>query len=286
MEKRKNSALTMMLSNLFNGTLIAFLFVLKWLGRMLFALLPGIVAVAIVAFVVATMFNASNMLGNVAGVLFGIWGAALLGSKSFSSWGAALLGSNTITPIDTSKITLPSVEPFNELSQLTTMRYNYANIVTISTEMPPALQALYGSSLALVAVGHIEAGVDMGQMTQEDIAYDGETRTLTLNIPAPTLTTCYLDTQRTYVADQRTGVFASNQPRLNDESRRYALRRFRDMAQEEGILADAQAKAEAVVKGFAETLVNAPLPADAVPVTVVVTTKPAPENAPLVETCR
>lgn len=273
MEKRKNSALTMMLSNLFNGTLIAFLFVLKWLGRMLFALLPGIVAVAIVAFVVATMFNASNMLGNAAGVLF-------------SSWGAALLGSNTITPIDTSKITLPSVEPFNELSQLTTMRYNYANIVTISTEMPPALQALYGSSLALVAVGHIEAGVDMGQMTQEDIAYDGETRTLTLNIPAPTLTTCYLDTQRTYVADQRTGVFASNQPRLNDESRRYALRRFRDMAQEEGILADAQAKAEAVVKGFAETLVNAPLPADAVPVTVVVTTKPAPKNAPLVETCR
>ncbi len=264
MEKPKRTPIR--LGQLVGNTLGGFV----WL---FFKVLPGLLVIVVAIVVLAIAVNFSNSLSNGIGTFF-------------SSMGEMLAGANTTSEIDISQIRIPEVEPFNELSQLTTMRYNYANIVTISTEMPSVLQALYGNSLALVAVGHIEAGVDMGQLTREDMVYDGETRTLTLNIPAPILTACYLDVQKTYVAEQRTGIFAPNQPRLSDESRRYALLRFRDIATEEGIITDAQAKAESVVQNFASTLINVQVGEGDPAVNVVVTTKAPLENAPLVETCR
>src|SRR5690606_38453771 len=57
-------------------------------------------------------------------------------------------------------IYVPDVERVQALSALTTTRYNYANIVTGQTQVPGLLDRLYGESLVMVAVVHIDAGID------------------------------------------------------------------------------------------------------------------------------
>jgi hypothetical protein len=150
---------------------------------------------------------------------------------------------------------VPNVEPFTNLSALTTITYNYSNAVTVTTDMPPAIQALYGNSQVLIAVGSIEAGVNLGDLTPQDIVYDEAQSTLTLTLPPAKITNCYLNDQETYVAERVSGLFAADSTVLDTESRRYALQQFLTLAQEGNILLEAQGRAATIVQEFAQSLV-------------------------------
>lgn len=162
-------------------------------------------------------------------------------------------------PAATRVINLPNVEALEALSDLTTVRFNYARVVTSTSDMPPLLQGIYGNSLVMIAVGSIEAGIDLSQMSAEDLRYDSASNTLNVTIPAPRLQTCYLNEQQTEIVERSSGVFAPNQPSLDNDSRRFALRQFRDMAlagmgnggeEQRTILAEAQLEAGKVVSQF------------------------------------
>jgi len=152
-------------------------------------------------------------------------------------------------------VVLPPIEPIQALSELTTTRYNYANIVSSQSDMPAVLARLYGESLVMVAVGHIEAGVNINEITTEDLTFDAESGVLTLRLPAPTLQSCFLNENESYVAERRTGLFARPSPDLDSDSRRFALRQFRDQALEEGILEETANEAEAVMREFLSVVV-------------------------------
>jgi hypothetical protein len=142
------------------------------------------------------------------------------------------------------------VEKVQNLSQLTTVRYNYSGIVDTSTDMPSLLNALYGQQLVLIAVGHITAGVDLSQLSEEDVTInDG---ILTINLPAASLQDCFLNEQETYVAERSSGAFAhtTGQSNIDAESRRYAVRQFRDTALDKGILTEAQISAQKAIQEF------------------------------------
>jgi len=146
------------------------------------------------------------------------------------------------------------VEKVQNLSQLTTVRYNYSGIVTTSTDMPGLLNALYGQQLVLIAVGHITAGVDLSQLTEEDVTLnDG---VLTINLPAASLQDCFLNEQETYVAERSGGAFShtTGQNNIDAESRRYALHQFRDTALEKNILLEAQTSAQKAIQEFIAAL--------------------------------
>src|SRR5699024_4539944 len=49
-------------------------------------------------------------------------------------------------------IVIPQVERLQKLQDLTTVKFNYAGAVTVSQDIPPALQPLYGNEQTLVAV--------------------------------------------------------------------------------------------------------------------------------------
>lgn len=147
-------------------------------------------------------------------------------------------------------IYIPPVERVQALSRLTTTRYNYAQIVTGQREMPAWLAGLYGDGLVMVAVGHIDAGIDVSQMSEEDIAYDSETNTLSLTLPFPTVQNCFLDENLSYTVERNTAFFGQAMTNLEDDVRQYAVREFRDKAIEEGILDDAKLEAEAVLTEF------------------------------------
>ncbi len=149
-------------------------------------------------------------------------------------------------------VILDSVE---QLSALTTTRYNFASLVTSTRDMPPLLQLLYGQRQVLIAVGHVTAGIDLAQLTDQDITQEGDT--LTLRLPAPQLFDCFLNEGDSYIAESTSGVFAGTASNLNEAARRFAVQQFRDSALEAGILAEVRAQAQTALGQFL-TLVNLP----------------------------
>lgn len=178
-----------------------------------------------------------------------IGGLILLSGVTINSFFDGVFDIFDRQPVDYS-VFVPVVDRVSELSELTTMRYNYANIVTSQFDMPEVLRALYGDRLVMVAVGHIEAGVDLDQLTQEDIVIDEETGILRVTLPPVTLQNCFLDESKIQVISRETGLFAAPPTSLDSAARRYAIRQFRDQAIEEGLLTDAQTEAERVIREF------------------------------------
>jgi hypothetical protein len=176
---------------------------------------------------------------------------------------------------------IPTVEKITQLARLTSVRFNYANMITIKTEMPALLQGLYGENQVLVAVGHVESGIDLSKLQPSALVYDETTNTLTITLPPPELFECFLSEKDTYVAQRNSGIFAAASPQLDVASRRFAIQQFKLKAQEDGILAEAQAQAETTLREFI-TLFNDSASA---PTIVFVATPPDP-NAPLPATCQ
>lgn len=158
--------------------------------------------------------------------------------------------------LDLDDIYIPPVERVQALSELTTTRYNYAEVVSSQVDMPAWLSALYGDSVVMVLVGTIEAGIDVSQITEEDITFDEARQVLTVTLPAPILQSCFLDESQSYVVQRETAVFADPVDNIEDSLRGNALRHYRDTAIEEGILLDAETDARNSLVELLAILVN------------------------------
>ena len=146
-------------------------------------------------------------------------------------------------------IILDSVE---QLSVLTSTRYTYSNLVTSEREMPGALSILYGERLVLVAIGHVTAGVDLSQLTEDDIVIEGDT--IHIQLPPAQLQDCFLNEAASYVVSRDTGVFSRSAPQLDTAARRFAVQQFRDAAIEQGILDEAGGQAGIALGTFIDLL--------------------------------
>ena len=134
------------------------------------------------------------------------------------------------------------LERIQLVSELTTVRYTYSNIITSERDLPPLLEGLYRDKLVLVAVGYVTAGIDLSKLSADNVEFDGDTIRVTL--PAPELFDCFFSEPDSYVASRETGFFAAPSPDLDLQARRFAIRHFRDAALEKGILTEAAGQAE------------------------------------------
>lgn len=150
----------------------------------------------------------------------------------------------------TRNLTVPIVERIQNLKELKTVRYNFSNIVQSEVEMPPLLAGLYGDNIVMIAVGHIEAGIDLALLTPEDLIVTDNT--LTIALPAPFILSCYLDEQQSQIVERNRGVFASTGVQLDNAVRRFALEQFIEMALEDGILTDAATEGEVTIRQLVE----------------------------------
>jgi hypothetical protein len=204
-------------------------------------------------------------------VLVAVLGAVLL----FVGQGQGLFNFGVPTYQNRAVVVLESVQ---QLSTLTTTRYNFSSVVTSERDMPDLLDVLYGERLVLIAVGHVTAGVDLSVLTQDDLSLaDG---TLTLRLPAPMLQDCFLNEGSSYVVSRDTGIFNRAAPNLDTEARRFAIAQFLADAQEQGVLEQAQAHARVAIEQFLRAL-----QIDGVTTVNIVSTPPDP-NAPLPSTCQ
>jgi len=178
----------------------------------------------------------------------------------------------------TRSITVPIVERIQNLKELKTVRYNFSNIVQSEVEMPALLAGLYGDNIVMIAVGHIEAGIDLALLTADDLTLTEDTLTITL--PAPYILSCYLDEQQSQIVERNRGVFASTGVQLDNAVRRFALEQFIEMALEDGILDDAATEGEVTIRQLVEFGLG-----DDSEVDLVFTFTEADPDTPLPDTC-
>lgn len=165
------------------------------------------------------------------------------------------------------------LERIQSLSEVMTTRYNYSSLVNSQREMPGILSGLYGDRLLMVAVGQINAGIDVKKININQDKAGG----MTIQLPPPQLFSCFLDEKSSYVISRDTGIFARPAPNLDQEARRFAVSQFRDLALNADIYSEVQTHAKTLVEDFVSSI--------GVKNATVVTTPPDP-NSPLPDSCR
>jgi hypothetical protein len=111
-----------------------------------------------------------------------------------------------------------------------------------------------GDRIAMIAVARIGAGVDLAEMTADDIAVDREAGRVVIRLPAAQITYVAPDTEATQVYDRDTGLFTKGDPQLERAARLAAEEVLVDQALQGGILDLAEQRAITVISGLIEGL--------------------------------
>ncbi len=145
--------------------------------------------------------------------------------------------------IDTSQPTV--VTEIRRLSRLESVAFSMDKMVSGDREgriLPPFLT---GDKILLEVHGEAVAGVDLGQLSPDDVRVNG--KAVSVHLPPPQIFTVALDDQKTHVYSRSTGILVPVDPALESEVRAHAVDNLRESALEAGILPKAQQNACATV---------------------------------------
>lgn len=149
------------------------------------------------------------------------------------------------------------VEGIQRLNELATVKYTTQVLVTEEENAEifrqPLPEFLTGEKVLLVAVGEVEAGVDLDELGPEDVRVTGDT--VYIDLPAARILDSSLDEDKTRVYDRDRGVlkFRGNDG-LIEEARREAEHRMVEAARDNDILTKAQDNAEASISTLVTSL--------------------------------
>lgn len=142
-----------------------------------------------------------------------------------------------VTP--TIKVLPPALERVRSMARLQTTAYFLSTVVEV--QKPPDWP-FTGQRLLLVAYGQVTAGVDLAKVQDAEVEVIGEK--VVVHLPDAEVFDVYLQEDKSYVYDYEKGIFARFDKTLETEARRRAVEEFRTTALENGILAEAQDRAE------------------------------------------
>lgn len=126
------------------------------------------------------------------------------------------------------------------LSQLVTVKYVLEKVVDVrDTKWYPGGE----NKVLLLALGIVKAGINLDKIQTSDLEISGKKITLTL--PHPVITDCYLDDHYTQVLDRTTGVLRAFDKDLEQNARAQAVDELRIRALDLEILKEAQERAKA-----------------------------------------
>jgi hypothetical protein len=162
----------------------------------------------------------------------------------------------------------PIILRVQALSRLETQSYVMDTVVT--AEEPGLLPAPFtGDKILFIGHGEVVAGVDLGQMREEDIVVYTTTNRVELHVPAAELFYVRLDNDQSRIYDRQTGLFSRADPQLETQVRQKAEQQIRQTAVESGIITQAQQNAEKTLRALIESLGYSD-------VTIIVKPAPAP----------
>ena len=145
------------------------------------------------------------------------------------------------------------VEGIQELDQLATVRWTESVPVTRETGGDVLDRLFSGEKVIVIATGKVEAGVDLGDISKDDVSVRGDS--VTIDLPQPEILSASLDEEKTRVYDRD---FSPLNVRPNDqlveEARLRAIQKIEGAARENEILDTAEHNAEDSVRAFVTTL--------------------------------
>lgn len=141
----------------------------------------------------------------------------------------------TIQPKNTVDLSQSSVVlHIKQLNRLETASFTIEKIIQAGTNGNAFQTILFGDKILLIAHAEIIAGFDLSQLSDTDVAIDGNTLNITL--PAPQILFTRLDNTQTKVYDRKLGLLTSGNKDLESTARLHAEQSIRDAACAQGIL--------------------------------------------------
>lgn len=145
------------------------------------------------------------------------------------------------------------VEGIQDLDRLDTVRMTESVVVTKETGGSELRRFLTGEEVLLVAVGDVEAGVDLSKVGEGDVRMEGES--VEIRLPEPEVSSVSLDEERTRLYDRDQGILRLRpDDTLVEEARQDAQDELLAAARQNDILAIAESNAEDTVRTFLTTL--------------------------------
>jgi hypothetical protein len=135
------------------------------------------------------------------------------------------------------------IQKIQGISQLVTVKYVIEKVIVLEDAK------WYGENrVLLVAHGIAKAGIDLGKLQPADIVIEG--KSLKIFLPAAQITDCYLDEHKTHVIERTTGMLRLFDKDLEQNARRAAIDDIRRAARLNGIIKDAEQRAEQQLEGL------------------------------------
>jgi hypothetical protein len=149
------------------------------------------------------------------------------------------------------------VQGIHRLNELATAKYTTQVVVTEEENTKifrqPLPEFLTGEKVLLVAVGEVEAGVDLDELGPEDVRVTGDT--VYINLPEARVLDSSLDEDKTRLYDRDRGLFKiRGNDELIEEARCDAEGRMVEAARENDILDKAQDNAETSISTLVTSL--------------------------------
>ncbi|MFA7407010.1 MAG: DUF4230 domain-containing protein [Anaerolineaceae bacterium] len=142
------------------------------------------------------------------------------------------------------------IREVQSLARLETIQYSVQKVITAEVNQG-VLGPLFGDKLLLVAHGYVIAGVDLADLSVNDLRLEDDV--LYVHLPEAEVFVAALNNENSYIYDRTTGLFRKSDANLETAARRVAEQEIYNGAVEDGILDQAQLNTEI----FLERLFNA-----------------------------
>ena len=145
------------------------------------------------------------------------------------------------------------VEGIRDLDQLATVRWTESVPVTSEKGGDIWERVFNGEKVLLIATGNVEAGVDLGDIQEDDVRVAGET--VTIDLPQPEILSASLDEKATRVYDRDLSPLNFRpDDDLVQKARLRAVEKIEAAARENEILETADQNAQNSIGAFVTTL--------------------------------
>lgn len=131
------------------------------------------------------------------------------------------------------------------VSELTTTVFVMETVANASKDRTLGPFTVGQTKLLYVAHGEVRAGVDLSQITPEDITVAGDT--IVISLPPPRILDAKIDVGKSYVYDYEENFFAPPSPELQSVAEQTALQQIRAGACDADILQTANEEAELAI---------------------------------------
>jgi hypothetical protein len=143
------------------------------------------------------------------------------------------------------------INEVRSLARLETIQFSIEKVITAEMGQDN-FSFLFGDKLLFVAHGTVIAGIDLSQLTSQDLKL--ENNVLNVQLPEPEIFVATLDNDKSYVYDRQKGLLNSGVTDLETKARQAAEKEILNAAIADGILSQAKVNAENYLTRLFRTL--------------------------------